>query len=196
MTITDDDIDALTPTENLMVELLVARHRCGEEVWTVHSRHTGTLRKLEKKGIVQWKPGIIEKSCLANLTDEAKDVTMSWSYTPPIISQREGTPPIEQLSVILAHFASAHPDCWDGPEIDGRCEDMSREFVHTCELFGLKAERVSGFGRRSGDDFLQGHAAVRVGPIVFDWTYRQFAPETSVPRVCTYEEFREEWPER
>ena len=64
----------LTPTEDLMMEVLVARFRLGERMWTFDSNQTFIARRLEAKGMVGWKSGIVEKSILVWMTDEGKAI--------------------------------------------------------------------------------------------------------------------------
>lgn len=61
----DDD---LTPTESLIVDLLIARLRMGEMMWTFTDEHTRALRRLDKKGIITLDSGPIEKTYRASLT--------------------------------------------------------------------------------------------------------------------------------
>lgn len=62
---------ALTPTESLIIEVLVARFRLGDTLWTFDSRHKNALRKLEKNGLIYTLPGQVEKTARASLTDHA-----------------------------------------------------------------------------------------------------------------------------
>lgn len=73
----------MTPTEDLIGELLAARHRLGEHVWTLHSQHTAAVRRLEKRGLVGWKRGVVEHTLLAWLTDEGREAFLSPDYAPP-----------------------------------------------------------------------------------------------------------------
>lgn len=86
MTIQNDYRD-LTPSEELFVELLIARHRLGECVWTFSNRQLGVSRRLEKKGYISTKGGITEGNFRAWLTDEAKKVLLAYPYVPPIITK-------------------------------------------------------------------------------------------------------------
>ena len=76
----------LTPKEDLFMEVLAGRRRCGERVWTFESRHRDTARKLEAKDLVGWKSGIIEQSILAWLTPQGEAEWLSADYTPPILT--------------------------------------------------------------------------------------------------------------
>lgn len=76
---------ALSQTEDLFLEALIARHRCGEQVWTFERRHRKTAKALEEKGLVGWKSGIVENTILAWLSEEGRKVYMSGAYVPPIL---------------------------------------------------------------------------------------------------------------
>lgn len=90
MTIKDDYAD-ITPAEELFVELLIARHRLGECVWTFSNRQLRIARRLEEKGYIGTKGGVTEGNFRAWLTDEAKKVLLAYPYVPPIIAKmKEG----------------------------------------------------------------------------------------------------------
>ena len=74
----------MTPTEDLCLEVLAARHRLGEIWWTFDTRHHAALKRLESRGLVSVMHGIIEKTIRARLTDAGRDETLSTSYVPPI----------------------------------------------------------------------------------------------------------------
>lgn len=78
-----------TPTQELVLELLTARHRLGEQVWTLAAN--GTVRRaliaLEADGLVGWKSGVVSDIYLAWLTDEGKAECMSPTYTPPVAAE-------------------------------------------------------------------------------------------------------------
>jgi len=54
----------MTPTEELILEVLTARIRLGETCWTFDSKFTRQARALEGLGLVTWKSGIVEKTIL------------------------------------------------------------------------------------------------------------------------------------
>ena len=76
---------AYTPTQDLFLELLAARHRLGHGIWTLDSRHRRTAESLEAMGLVGWKHGVVEHTILAWLTDEGKAQQMSPTYVPPLL---------------------------------------------------------------------------------------------------------------
>ena len=77
----------LTPSEELFVELLIARHRLGERVWTFSNQQLGVSRRLEKKGYISTKGGVTEGNFRAWLTDDAKEALLSYPYVPPVFEQ-------------------------------------------------------------------------------------------------------------
>lgn len=60
-----------TPTEDLIIDVLVARYRVGDTLWTFETRHMPTLRKLEEKGIIHTASGVTENTVRAWLSDRA-----------------------------------------------------------------------------------------------------------------------------
>ena len=74
----------LTPTQNLLLEVLAARYRLGENIWTFDSCHARNLNLLAEKGYVRTMHGIVEKSVRASLTTEGIDACIDPHYIPPI----------------------------------------------------------------------------------------------------------------
>lgn len=58
----------LTPTQDLLLEVLVARYRLGEHYWTFDSRHKKMLEALASLGLVTVMHGIVEHTVRASLT--------------------------------------------------------------------------------------------------------------------------------
>lgn len=79
----------VTPTQELVLELLASRHRLGEQIWTLarNATVTSALVWLEKAGLVGYKHGVVENSYLAWLTDLGKERELSPTYVPPILEQ-------------------------------------------------------------------------------------------------------------
>lgn len=72
----------LTPTENLALEVLIARYRTGEHLWTFDSEATKALNKLEEKGLVFTMHGTVEHTIRAGLSEKGKKKFIG-DYTPP-----------------------------------------------------------------------------------------------------------------
>lgn len=73
----------LTPTEDLMMEVIAGRVRCGETLWTFEKRHARTARTLDAKGLVGWKWGIVENTIMVWFTPAGAAQTLSPNYKPP-----------------------------------------------------------------------------------------------------------------
>lgn len=79
-------LNALTPTEYLMMEVMTARYRLGEWYWSFPSSLRPAARRLEARNLASWKGGILEKTILVSISDLGKDVFLSDTYVPPIES--------------------------------------------------------------------------------------------------------------
>lgn len=92
----------LTPTEELLMEVLAARTRLGECFWTFSTRSaiTKAAKNLEAKGLVFLMGGQTENTFRAGLTDTGKAETMSKTYVSPAEKRWMKTNP-EQLKKIL-----------------------------------------------------------------------------------------------
>lgn len=75
----------LTPTEELMLEVIVARVRTGEQLWTFNTRFTAVAESLTNKGYVNWKSGIVEKTILVWLTKEANEELITPKWKIPLL---------------------------------------------------------------------------------------------------------------
>jgi len=74
-----------SPTQDLILEVLIARYRLGENCWTFNSNLTKQMLALEDLGYVTWKSGIIYKTVLVWLTDKGKKEFLSNTYEAPIL---------------------------------------------------------------------------------------------------------------
>lgn len=61
----------LTPTEELIIDVLVARFRLGDTLWTFDLRNAAALRRLESRGLINRMGGIVENTERAWLTEKA-----------------------------------------------------------------------------------------------------------------------------
>lgn len=61
----------MTPTEELIIEVLIARTRTGETLWTFDSKLTPQLKSLESKNLITFMRGIVQNTVRASLTGEA-----------------------------------------------------------------------------------------------------------------------------
>jgi hypothetical protein len=71
------------PTQQLVLEVLAARSRLGENAWTFASRLRPVLEALEQAGLVWWKHATIPGHCLAGLTAAGRAAVLVAGYTVP-----------------------------------------------------------------------------------------------------------------
>lgn len=76
--------DDLTPTEDLLMEVLAARYRLGESMWTFDKRHAKSLARLADRDLVRTMHGIVEKTVRTSLTQKGIDAYIDERYVPPI----------------------------------------------------------------------------------------------------------------
>jgi len=76
------DVDALPPTQFLVLEVLGARHRLGENLWPFRSTLAPALRRLEQLGLVWMMHGSVENTVRAGLTETGKDAVLYSAYVP------------------------------------------------------------------------------------------------------------------
>jgi len=83
--------DRLTPTQDLIMEVLAARFRLGERTWTFddHSAIRKAMRVLEERGLVTWKSGITENTLRAWMTEAGRAEYVTADYVPPILRPEE-----------------------------------------------------------------------------------------------------------
>lgn len=84
-----------------------------------------------------------------------------------------------------------------------QCLEVSDLFVERCASAGVQAHTISGARFGEVPEFpgmrllLTAHCAVQIqtdhGPVVYDWTARQFDPEVAVPLVQPLDQWRQEW---
>lgn len=70
----------VTPTEYLVLETLAARYRLGEKVWPFPRRLRYVLSSLERKGLIGYKNGVVEKTENAWLTHQGRLECLSETY--------------------------------------------------------------------------------------------------------------------
>lgn len=79
---------SFTPTEELILDLLQARIRLGENIWNFDSRLKPSIEKLQAKGLVNYKSGNVENTILAWPTDEGKILLFDGNFTDRIGSKK------------------------------------------------------------------------------------------------------------
>lgn len=103
------DNDTLPTSQLLMLEVLAARWRLGENFWTFRrdSASTKASVELEKRGLIAVLSGQVEKTFRARLTDAGRnemslDNEHVSKYVPPIFAR------IPKMMVHITHCCSRH----------------------------------------------------------------------------------------
>lgn len=76
----------VTPTEELIMEVLAARFRLGEKFWTFgnHPTSVRAARRLEERGFVYHMSGQVERTFRLGLTEQGIDEwKLNKPYKPP-----------------------------------------------------------------------------------------------------------------
>lgn len=74
----------LTPTQSLIGDVLAARARTGESMWTFDTRLRKSAEFMAAMGLVTVHHGIVEKTFRASLTELGKIRFISEKYVPPM----------------------------------------------------------------------------------------------------------------
>ena len=91
-TLEDDDYDGLSGTQQLLLEVLAARHRLGESVWTFSTKTRKTAEKLKSMGLINVIHGITERTYRASLTDQGRNLLFDPLYEVPIRTEEVTNP--------------------------------------------------------------------------------------------------------
>lgn len=75
----------LTPTEELIIEVLTARARLGETLWPFNTNTMAAARRLEDRGLISLTHGMVERTYRASLTDAGKTHALNDHYVPPVL---------------------------------------------------------------------------------------------------------------
>ena len=73
----------LPPTQYLIMDVLAARTRLGEAMWTFPTSVRPALNALRDRGFLWWKSGVGPYTCEAFLTDAGRAEALSGNYVPP-----------------------------------------------------------------------------------------------------------------
>jgi hypothetical protein len=68
-------LDGLTPMEYLILDVMVARYRLGDNSWTFPTTFRPVLERLERRGYLNYKSGIVEHTQYAWLTEDGAKFT-------------------------------------------------------------------------------------------------------------------------
>jgi hypothetical protein len=77
------DTDTLPLTQQLVMEVMAARYRLGENIWPFDRRAKNALAALSQAGYIGFKSGIVDHTFNVWLTDEGKAACMSATYKMP-----------------------------------------------------------------------------------------------------------------
>ncbi|MER7331784.1 MULTISPECIES: hypothetical protein [unclassified Micromonospora] len=104
------DVDSLPPTQYLMLEVLAARHRLGEALWTFPSgpAYRKAADYLAQLGLVGWKSGVAPKTIQVWFTDVGRAAALDGDYLSPHDKQiRMARAEVAEDigDAILTHFA-------------------------------------------------------------------------------------------
>lgn len=77
------DTDTLPPTQYLILEVLAARHRTGERLWTFPAKLRHHLNVLADRGLIGWKSGITYGTVRAWFTDAGRAAALLATYKTP-----------------------------------------------------------------------------------------------------------------
>jgi hypothetical protein len=81
--------DGLPPTQYLIMEVLAARARLGERIWTFPSRLRPALEALEDRALIGMMSGVVENTLRARLTDAGREAVMWGPYTMPALRESQ-----------------------------------------------------------------------------------------------------------
>lgn len=79
----DDGTNNLPPTQYLILEVLAARARLGERMWTFPDRLRPALNALQQRGLIWWRSAPTPHDVQAYLTDTGRREAMSSTYEVP-----------------------------------------------------------------------------------------------------------------
>lgn len=74
----------LPPTQYLIMEVLAARHRLGEVLWTFPTSVRPAMEQLARRQLIGWKSGVAPESIQAWLTDIGRKHVLLPDYTSPV----------------------------------------------------------------------------------------------------------------
>lgn len=109
----DQTYSEVTPSEELMLETLAARWRCGETRWTFSARMKRTAEGLAARGLVSWQSGIVEKTIVVWLTDAGMSACLDPNYTSPLHKagwQAAMNRLMAERETVAQYLSSGNPD--------------------------------------------------------------------------------------
>lgn len=82
------DKATISPIQELMLEVLAARYRLGEEQWTFSRRFLAAANSLCIMRLVEWKESKDKQHIEVRLAPVGKKMMLHPDYVPPILKER------------------------------------------------------------------------------------------------------------
>lgn len=79
----------LPPAQALVLEVLAARARLGENRWPLPNTCHHALEALSRRGLIGWQGGNVPKTASAWLTARGRELVLSETYDPPLTFTRD-----------------------------------------------------------------------------------------------------------
>jgi len=76
-------VSELTPTQDLILEVLAARHRLGEPHWPFERRLKPALDALTNRGLISYESDVMPGLYRARLTHQGRSEALSATYVSP-----------------------------------------------------------------------------------------------------------------
>lgn len=98
-------VDALPPTQYLLIEVLAARHRLGEQHWTFPDRCAPAARALEQLGLIWTRSGPAPGCFEARFTDSGRAAALPDDYAPPagpILTDEQARVTVAMVDLVLS----------------------------------------------------------------------------------------------
>jgi hypothetical protein len=101
------DVDTRPPTQYLILEVLAARHRLGEQFWTFPTRLTAAVRALESAGLVWSGSAPTPNAMRVGLTGIGRVAALHGPYVAPIVRTAQSATLSYAAGRLLVPAASA-----------------------------------------------------------------------------------------
>jgi hypothetical protein len=138
------NIEALSPTQELVLEVLAARHRLGETLWSFTTKLTPSVRPLEVLGLVWWKSGVVERTIQVGLTDAGVKEMLDPTYVSPLDRLRSEQPENDcpPVDILPGHPPTRGSDMVNANGTPG--EDDLRAATHVLMSLAERAHAEAG----------------------------------------------------
>lgn len=142
---TEENEDKLSPTQELMLEVLAARYRLGEWVWPFDSRLSAHARKLADLGYIRLIDGNVPKTFRATLTDRGVKRGTDPLYEPAYFRKvlfTDSNDPFERQAEYLLGYHAKDPKRY----VAGILRQLDQA-VAIRETFRAKADKYRGVAK-------------------------------------------------